>query len=144
MRSEVYKNIRDRLLEQLPMLQFVDLQKGQFVQPAQNYPIPLPAALVNITPTSWSNMEAGHQMGETTVSVSLYYDLVTDSFDGAEQEAETIAILDMQDAVFQALEGLAGEDFNPLNRTSEQPAQYGTRYVCYTTNFKTTIYSIKN
>ena len=144
MRSEIYKAIRDRLKEQLPALQFIDLQKGQFVQPAQNYPVPLPAALVNITPANWSNMEAGRQMGETTVSVSLYCDLVTDSFDGAEQEAETVAMLDMQDAVFDALEGFDGENFNPLNRTDEQAPQYGTRCVCYTINFKTVIYSIKN
>ena len=69
---------------------------------------------------NWSNMEAGHQLGEMTVSVSLYLDLVTDSFNGAEQKTETIALLDKQDELFEALDGFDGEDFNPLNRVSEQ------------------------
>ena len=59
-------------------------------------------------------------MGEMTVSVSLYLDLVTDSFNGAEQKTETIALLDKQDELFEALDGFDGEDFNPLNRVSEQ------------------------
>ncbi len=141
MRSRVYTEIRNRLLEKLPQLQYVDLQKGQFDKPQQNYPIPLPAALIEIKPKEWSNAATGNQMGETIVSIYLYHDLVTDSFNGAEQEAETIKLLDTQDDVFQALECFDSDEFQPLSRISEHEPYYGDRYVCFGTDFKTLLYA---
>jgi hypothetical protein len=41
------------------------------------------------------------------------------------------------------MEGFSGENFAPLNRTSEQKPKYGTRYICFTVNFQTTLYSTK-
>jgi hypothetical protein len=142
-RSKVYKEIQTRLLKQLPDLQYVDMQKGQFAKIQQNYPIPLPACLIEFGTVTWSNAENGSQLGKTTVRVYHYVDLVTDSFDGAEQESETIKLLDVQDSAFEALEGYDGEDFNPLNRINDQPPQYGERFICFRTDFATTLFVTK-
>lgn len=136
-RSKVYKDIRDKLLAEMPELQFVDLQKGQMSNKEQNYPIPLPACLVEIRPAQWSNATGG-QLGDATISLYLYLDLVTDSFDAAERENETIDILDNLDRVYEVMEGFDGVVFHPLNRIADAIVEYGKRYVCYRTDFKTT------
>jgi len=138
-RSEVYKQIRDRLLEKMSELQYVDLQKGQFTSKPQNYPIPLPACLVEFKPVQWSEATGG-QLGDSAISLYLYIDHVTDSFDGAEQEEETIQLLDNLDQLYECMQGYSGKNFSPLNRISDAVAGYGERYVCYRTNFQTTLF----
>lgn len=141
LRSKVYLQIKERLQEKLPELQFIDLQKGQFVKPQQNYPIPLPACLIEFKPVTWSNAESGTQLGKTLISVYLYLDLVTDSFDNAEQEQETIELLDQQDSIFETLQGLDSEDFAPLNCINEEPAKYDVqRGMYFRTDFATEFY----
>ncbi len=141
-RSEVYKGIKNRLKSELSETHFIDLQKGQIERAPQNYPIPLPACLIELKPVSWSNT-IGEQIGDAIISLYLYIDLVTDSFDGAEAENETIEILDIQDDLYEIMQGYSSQYFNPLNRVSEAPPVYGLRYVCYRVDFKTTLFETK-
>jgi len=138
-RSNVYKEIRDRLKSKMPELVYIDLQKGQFAKREQNYPVPLPACLVEFGAIKWSNT-TGEQIGDAQISTYLYIDLVTDSFDNAELENETIEILDTQDDLFDSLHGFTGKNFNPLSRTSDSPHEYGEGYVCFKVDFRTTIF----
>lgn len=141
-RSKVYKDIKDRLLEQLPELEYVDLQKGQFGNKAQEYPIPLPAILIEFRPVTWSESTGG-QLGDATISLYYYLDLVTDSFNNSEAENETIEILDNLDAMYDIMNGFAGDDFNPLNRLTDAIVEYKDKYVCYRTDFQTTLFQDK-
>lgn len=120
-------------------LAFRDLQKGQFLQPRENYPIPLPAMLVEIQGFRFSNLGEQAQKGEGTVSIYLYLPLVTDSFEDAEQEEETIALLDQMDAVYQAFEGLSIEGMTPLNRINESKPQYAPDMVMFRVDFSTVV-----
>ena len=138
-RSKVYKQVRDRLLEKMPDLQYVDLQKGQFNNKPQNYPIPLPACLVEFRPVQWSKSTGG-QLGDGIISFYLYIEHVTDSFNGAEQEEETINLLDKLDELYECMQGYSGENFNPLNRKSDAIAGYSEGYVCYRTDFQATLF----
>ena len=138
-RSKVYKSIRDRLKEKMQALVYVDLQKGQLSKKQQNYPVPLPACLVELNSANWTNTTGG-QLGEPKISLYLYLDLVTDSFDGSELENETIEILDAQDELYEIMQGFSGEDFSPLSRTSDMIYEYGERYVCYRMDFQTTLF----
>jgi hypothetical protein len=138
-RSNVYKEIRDRLLDKLPFLQYIDLQKWQFNNKAQNYPVPLPACLVEFKQVQWSQTTGG-QLGDCTLSLYIYIDHVTDSFDGAEQETETINLLDYLDQLYECMQGFSGEKFAPLNRISDTIASYESRYVCYRIDFQTTLF----
>ncbi len=141
-RSKVYKDIKNRLLEQLPELQFVDLQKGQFSNKTKNHPIPLPAILIEFKPVNWSNTTGG-QLGDTLISLHYYLDLVTDSFNDSEAENETIEILDNLDALYDEIDGYAGDDFNPLSRITDAITEYKEGYVVYRTDFTTTLFQNK-
>ena len=139
-RSEIYKELRDRAALKLQDLRFIDLQKGQFQKPSQNYPIPLPALLIEIGDFRFSNLSEGWQKGDGTISVYLYLDLVSDSFVGAERENQTIEILDKQDELFEAFGGVTVSPLaTPLVRQTEHKPQYGTRYIMLRVDFTTTI-----
>ena len=136
MRSVVYKAIKDRLKEAKPELEYIDLQKGQFLRMTENYPIPLPACLIELKPVSWSNIVEG-QLGDAIVSFSIFMENVTDSFDGSETEHESIEMLDAQDELYDIMEGFSGEGFSPLCRKGEAAPLYDKRFVMYTVNFQT-------
>ena len=139
-RSDIYKELRNHAALKLPDLRFIDLQKGQFQQQAQNYPIPLPALLIEIGDFRFSNLLEHQQKGDGMISVYLYLDLVSDSFAGAESENQTIEILDRQDELFETF---AGAVVSPLAtllvRQTEYKPQYGNRYIMLRTDFTTTI-----
>lgn len=142
-RSQIYKPLRDRAIIGMPYLQFRDLQKGQMSKHRENYPIPLPALFIEIGDIRFSNLLEHQQKGDGTISIYLYMDLVTDSFDTAELENETIELLDYMDDVFQTFEGFAIPGLTPLNRQTEYKPQYGTRFIAYRVDFATTIDSGK-
>ena len=140
-RSEAYKAIRDRIKAVMPEMAFIDLQKGQFRNMLANYPIPMPACLVEFKQINWTNT-AGAQQGDCVISLYYYENLVTDSFDSAEQENQTIELLDRLDATFEKMQGFSGEVFNPLSRIADS-MEYGKRYVCFRTDFQTTVFHPK-
>lgn len=137
LRSNLYKAIRDHSKNALPYLQTRDLQKGQLINPKQNYP--LPAMLVEFQGFRFTNLLEYKQKGDGTISIYLYLDLVTDSLEGAEQENETIELLDYMDGIFQAFEGFKIEGMTPLNRTSEAKPQYGEKFIMFRVDFTTTV-----
>lgn len=137
-RSFIYKPLRDRAIQGMPYLKFRDLQKGQMQNPTQNYPIPLPALLIEIGDIRFSNLSEHNQKGDGIISLCLYLDLVTDSFDTAEQENETIELLDRMDDVFQTFEGFSIPGLTPLVRQTEYKPQYGKRFILFRVDFTTT------
>lgn len=142
-RSKIYKPLRDQAIVGMPYLQFRDLQKGQMNKPRENYPIPLPALFIEIGDVRFSNLLEHQQKGDVMISMYLYMDMVTDSFDTAELENETIELLDHMDDVFQTFEGFAVPGLTPLVRQTEYRPQYGTRFIMFRIDFTTTLDSGK-
>lgn len=138
-RSQIYKPLRDIAKQELPYLKFIDLQKGQMNNPTQNYPIPLPALLVEIGEFRFNNLLEHKQKGDGVISFYLYLDLVSDSFNGAERENETIRMLDHFDELFETFEGFSITNMTPLVRSMEYKPQYGTRFIMFRIDFTATI-----
>lgn len=90
-------------------------------------------------PTQWSNT-GDSQLGETIISIRIYTDHLGDTFEGGEQNSEAIKDLDAIDELYNALQGFATVDMNPLNRITDTVVEYGLRYVSYQTDFKTIFY----
>ena len=138
-RSQIYKPLRDKAKQELSYLKFIDLQKGQMNNPTQNYPIPLPALLIELGDFRFSNLLEHKQKGDGTISVYLYFDLVSDTFNGAEREDKTIELLDHFDELFETFEGFPIPNMTPLVRTMEYKPQYGTRFILFRIDFTSTI-----
>lgn len=139
LRRRIYKAICQRLKATMPQLEYIDLQKGQIARAAESYPIPFPSCLIKFMPVEWTNTGGG-QLGETVISVTYYTDHLGDTFEGGEQSPEAIADLDAIDEVYNALQGFAPDDMNPLNRVTDTVVEPGARYISYQTIFKTIFY----
>ncbi len=129
-RSFLYTAIKNKAKESLPWVNYIDLQKGQFRRQENNYPIPLPALLIEFTNVNYANTLQGKQTGDVTINIELYLPCVTDSFDNAELEDETIQLLDKWDEVYNVLHGFNCGQITKLTRTREQAADYGNGYIC--------------
>jgi hypothetical protein len=134
-RSQIYKPLRNLAKQQLPFLKVVDLQKGQMLAQAENYPFPLPMLLIEINSIRWTSATEGEQLGDLRITTYLYVSNVADSFTGAEGEDASIELLDKSDDVFQTFEGFSADVFNPLIRENEA-TQYGKGWLCFKTDFK--------
>jgi hypothetical protein len=136
----LYEAIRDRLLTEVSWIKWTDLQKGQFKQIKENYPLPLPCVLVEIQPTKWEALQSNRQNGPTTVSLYLHLDHSADSLSGTEAEDESIELLDHMDEIFQKLTGISSNYFQRLTRIEDRIVGYGDRMVIYRIDFQTMLY----
>lgn len=136
-RSDIYKALRDYAKSALPWVVYVDMQKGQMQRIAENYPLPLPALLIETGDFTFSNAGEFTQKGSGIISFYLYVDLVTDSFSGAENETHTINMLDRFDELYQAFEGFSIDGITPINRVTEYRPQYGNRSILFRVDFRT-------
>ena len=134
-RSVLYQLIKNNIKKILPWVNYIDLQKGQFRRLDNNYPIPLPALLIEFGNVNYSNTLKNKQIGEITINIELYLPCVTDSFDNAELEDETIQILDRWDELYKAFHGFNCEQITKLVRKQEQTAEYGNGYICLRSEF---------
>ena len=74
----------------------------------------------------------------------MYIDHVTDSYNESEHENKTIELLDKLDNMYETLRGYSGKGFNPLRRISDAVVEYKDRYVCFRTDFSTTLFATHN
>lgn len=137
-KKSLYLAVKEALKIKLPDL-FIDLQKGQFLKPSENLPVPLPAALVEIYVQKWDEHSKKAQKGEGTIRIELYLDNRQNTFDESELETETIEMLDASSDVFKAVNGLTGDKFEYIERTAEQKPKYDKDYVCFAIEFKFSI-----
>lgn len=141
-RSDILKAIKDRVSERLPLVQYTDIDKGQFKRVTEEYPVPMPAILVQMKQAPMQSVSQGSQIGSMIVTLSLYQDLVTDSYYGCEAETETDAILDGVDELWKAMDMLNIELWGNMVRTSELEPIYGLRYIAQRIEYRIAIKDI--
>ena len=135
-RSEIYAAIRDVAKSEMPDVVFVDLQKQQVKRQTENFPLPMPALLVEFKNITYSNIGSKSQLGEMHITLWLYEALVTNSFGGAEMETETLALLDRADEVFEAFHCNTLGGIGNMTRIADLPCDYGKDWIASKTAFK--------
>ncbi len=133
-KKSTYLAIKEALKVKLPLL-FIDLQKGQFLKPSESLPIPLPAALVEFQNIPWKEHSKTAQKGDASFSIDLYIASEQNTFDESEAEEESLEMLNANEGIYKALNGLTGEGFDYVERKQEAKPKYGDGYVQFTTEF---------
>lgn len=137
-KKSIYLAIKEALKAKLPYL-FIDLQKGQFLKPSENLPVPLPAALIEFQNIPWVEHSKIAQKGDSSFKVDLYLGCEQETFDEAEAENESLNMLDDANDVFKALNGITGVGFEYVERKAEEKPKYGKGYVQFTLEFRINI-----
>lgn len=142
-RSELYQSIKAQAKAAMPNLQYIDLQKQQTKRAKDDYPMPLPALFIEFRNASFSALAGTRQQAKMIVSFTLVQECVTDSFDDAELETETIELLDANDAVYEAFHCFNIGGYGKLIRIAESKPEYGIRSIEFTTDFELSVFENK-
>ena len=100
-------------------IRWVDFDLGQLEQ-EERPPVSFPCALVGFDSATFTDLGASAQQGNLTISIRLAFNV----FERTHSKAATayrdvgLAHLDTLQSVHNALQGLSGEGFNSLTRTS--------------------------
>lgn len=127
-RRDIYESVKGRLVKELPWLETIDLDKGQVGRGERNYPLSLPAAYIRLGRIDWES-RAGLQEGDIELGVTLVLESVQDTYAGAEAEREALREVDLEEAVYEALEGYSSAAHSGLNRRATLPPEWGERWV---------------
>ncbi len=138
LRAQTYRALANRLKSSMPSLQFIDLQKGQMEREDSSYPLPFPAVLIEFLPVQWGS-SGDPQMGNTLIRIHAYDDHLGDTFEGGEQEYDSVKDLNLIDELFHAMQGFATESMSPLNRAEDQ-VSFDGRYVKIRIDFECNLY----
>ncbi len=134
-KKDLYLAIKTAIKGKLP-LAFIDLQKGQFLKPTEDIPVPLPAVLIEISDVRWKEYSTKAQEGEGQIKIDLYLANAQNTFDESEAEDDTLNMLDANNDVFTSVNGLNGIGFSYIERINEGKPKYDKEYVCFETIFK--------
>lgn len=134
-KKELYLAIKTAIKGKLP-LAFIDLQKGQFLKEKENLPVPLPAALIEISSVNWVEFSTKAQKGQGKFEVEFYIPNVENTFDDSESETESLDFLALWDSIFLGVNGIKGDKFNYVERTGDRKVLYTEKYICMTIEFK--------
>jgi len=140
-RRQVYEAVRDKISQTMSWVKWIDLQKGQFNNLKEDYPLPLPCILVEISHIMWETFAQNRQMGKTIISVYIFNQVIGETLKNSEQESTSLKALDKIDEVFQKLSDLAVANlFKRLVRVSDHVVSYLPGVIVHRMDFQTTLF----
>lgn len=110
----------------------------------QEWPIPLPAILIEIADIKWKDLTA-NEIGDVTIRIYFYQDIIGDCYNGSENEDHDLELLDKQDEVMDSLSGFTANGlFSGLIRTADSVERNGKRYICLRSEFTSAVLQQKH
>lgn len=138
-RKELFIKIKKALMG-IPELELIDLNRGQLK--GQNHPQLFVAALIQIGSISWETMTEQNQEGRAVVEVTLHCrDGWMNQYQNTQDIEEGLNEIDLLDKIAERLQFLKGEQFKPLEQTSDEVVEQGMGGIfIYKQSFSTMIY----
>lgn len=125
--------------------EWLDLWKAQVgTKKEQKYPFNFLAGFISINRINWADMVGDVKEGTTTIEVYLFFDKYEDTFDGADDQATSLEILDTVDQVAEDLHWLETDPFKELTQISEEDLTTAYDRPAYRLTFETIIYKQVN
>ena len=137
LRTELYHAISEKLLE-CPEIKWVDVDSGQLENPQQDYPMPLPAVLIDIGPIEYTDISDSVKEAEATeISLSLIHPLPGNHFSTGHQRSAASDWLKLNSRLASLIDGLESSAFAPLSLLKEAPLVNENRQHAYEFIFQT-------
>jgi hypothetical protein len=114
--NEILLAITQRLAQQLPELQTIDIDWGQLDENAEQYPVFFPCALVDTPDIDWTKTGVGAQPGTAKISVKVGIKIPEDTHEGSGTTATALNRLNIAKLVNTALRLWDDVGFDPLER----------------------------
>lgn len=139
-RKEIFVKIKT-ILEQIPEIELVDLQRKQFSAPQDGAPTYNTAALVELKSMSWGSIMGQKQEGTATVDVVLYVKNGWSGQNGVTNHDDfDLVEIDLHEKIIKRLQSLKGDAFKPIQLTAETAEEAVNEMMCYRLAFTTDVY----
>lgn len=120
MRATTYTEIMTRISENCPLLEWIDIDRGQLDNIEEELPFPLPAVFISFEEAAWQTLAGRNlQKGQVIFSIRTAWKPYGDTFVGSEEQESTLAYLETLDQLHSALQGYSGTYFNHMMRFKE-------------------------
>lgn len=145
--SQLYLSLKDRILDRVPEIKWIDLDLGQLEHYDTRPPVAFPCVLIDFPDASYKAMGGQVQWGDPVVQLRLGFDSFTSANSAAPTLAQEQALthFELEQALFAALQGWtpiynAGGIAEPLVRsraaTEQREDPFRVRVIHYTTAFQ--------
>lgn len=122
---ELYKELADKLSNNISALRWVDLWNSQVYNLENEHPFPAPAIFLAFRSNNMQDVGIKVQKVKTQVDVFVFYETFLDTFRGAYNQDQALEFLDMMDQVNQLFHGSQGESYSSMRRVSYSPIDTG-------------------
>lgn len=128
-------------------LKWVDMWKGQFGakdNKEKQYPYNFPAAFVSVKNIAWLDEVNDAKTGEVSIDVWLIFKKFGDTFEGASDRDDSLAIIDTIEAVADGLHWIEDSPFKELTQTLEEDLTERYDQPVFKLTFSTLVYKQVN
>lgn len=138
-RKELFIKIKDAL-KSIQKLELIDLDRGQMS--AEHQPHLFVAVLIKINRINWETMTEQNQEGNTSVDVTLYCrDGWLNQYQSTSDLEHGFNEIDLLDEIAEKLQFLQGEQFKPMQQTSDETESQSMQGIfAYRQSFSTLLY----
>lgn len=133
--KDLYLELSGKLRSGVPELNWIDLWANQVNALADEHPFPTPAAFIEFRILEADDEGNLAQQLHTQVDVYLFYETFADTFDGAGNQTQALAYLDMLTAIHRTLHGTSGQTYSEMRRVGMAPVDTGTAGNLYRMSF---------
>ncbi|GGA84573.1 hypothetical protein GCM10008015_26700 [Flavobacterium palustre] len=123
--KELYTELAGLLSDKIPAIEWVDLWNSQIYNLEGEHPFPAPAVFLAFRSNRMDDAGVKLQKVELQVDVFLFYETFLDTFNGAYNQEEALAFLDIMDEINKLLHGSSGTAYSNMRRISFSPVDTG-------------------
>lgn len=137
-RKEIYEILSNKL-NTLNYFQIIDIYKGQFNDENANNINVFPAVYISIGNISYEEAVLDFVEGVAQVDVFVFFKKFEDTSVGANNQADSLAILSIMDTIVDELQGSYGSFFTELSQVSEEDLSFTYGKPVFKVSFSTNI-----
>lgn len=118
--TEAYKELSAIVKTKIPEIKHIDLWYEQINYLPEEYPYPEQCLFIDINTISIETL--GNNVQALNCAITFYhvFDTLSDTFEGSTNQDTALAFMQVNKKIHAAMQGTSGNNFSPLNRTSNK------------------------
>lgn len=138
--SEIYKEIGQRIMDNLPEVQFIDLWHEQVSYLTEELPFPCPAVFIEFNALSVEDTGNRAQLIKTQVDLHLFYETFSDTYMSAIMQDNALEYLNIMTKLNALFHASIGENYGAMRKTDLKREDSGGAGNLYRISFECDVY----
>jgi hypothetical protein len=123
--KNLYLELAQKISDNLPEIEWIDLWHSQVYNLAEEHPFPTPAVFLAFRSAGIKNIGVKVQQVTLQVDVFLFFETFADTYKGGINQDEALAFLQSMDNINRVLHCSSGEHYSSMSRKSFSPLDTG-------------------